>query len=264
MRTAATSKTVNLTAIAAAGSGGPPTDVAASELFLKLSSATRPGDIVDFPRKGADGEPLGQVRMVVLTERELVAAAIDAEKFAQKHLKTDMKLSDSSQGYLDVYRHESAVQILHRSCKRVEDDMAKLPAFPSPNEIRDVLTPDEIAVLLEEYYLVQAKYGPIVARLSREEVEAWINKIAEGGSAYPLAFLSSETKDGLLVRICSLLQTLPTDSISAGLQQDDRSQRTTSESESDESSSSPDETGDSESESDSVAEASEADVGAGV
>lgn len=194
-----------------------PADVPASELFRRLSESARPSEVVDFPRKGPDGEPLGQVRIVVLTERELIAASVEAERFAQKMLRTDTKANDGgSQGYLDVYRHESAVQIIHRACKRVEDAQARMPAFPSPQEIRDLMTPDEIGVLLEAYYLVQAKYGPIVARMSPEEVDAWIERLTEGGKAYPLAFLSSEMRDALIVRICSQLQTSPTDSYSAG------------------------------------------------
>lgn len=216
-----TSKTVDISQLSKAGSGSPPADVPASELYRKLSDVVRPSETVDFPRKGADGEPIGQVRMVVLKERELIAAAVEAERFTQRMLRTDEKLADGSQGYLDVYRHESAVQILHRACKRVEDDKANLPVFPTAADIRDALTPDEIGVMLEEYYLVQAKYGPIVGRMGPKELDAWIEKIGQGGAAYPLAFLSSEAKDALIVHICARLRTYLTDSTFAGLQQDE-------------------------------------------
>lgn len=209
-------KTINLND--SAQGHAPPTDVPASELFLRLSASARPSEVVDFPRKGPDGEPLGQVRITILTERDILASAVEAERFTQKMLRTPERPSDSvSQGYIDVYRHESAVQLIHRSCKRAEDAQARMPAFPSPHEIRDMMTPDEIGVLLESYFLVQAKYGPIVARMSAEDVEAWVSRLMVGGNALPLAFLSSEMRDALIVRICSLLQSSPTDNSSAGV-----------------------------------------------
>ncbi len=46
---------------------------------------------------------------------------------------------------------------------------------------------DEIAVLFNSYLVTQAKYGPFESSVSTaEDVDAWVNRLVEGGSSFLL------------------------------------------------------------------------------
>ena len=193
----------------------PPKDIERSALFMKLSSATRPHVIVDFPRNGPDGEPIAQIAMVVLTQDELIGAAAEAERVTRKLLASDLpKKEDAQLGYNDVYQNNSAVQVLFRACKSAED--VKVPAFKTPNEISSQLTNDEIGVLMHHYLTVQQELGPIVASMSEEEFESWVTALVEGGSAVPLDLLSWGALTTLVCTLARQLHKLRTDSSSLG------------------------------------------------
>lgn len=194
--------------------GGPPKDVAPSALFVKLSGP-RPSVVVDIPRKGPDGAPVGQVAIVVLTQEELIAAAAEAERQARKLLRDDLpKREEAHQGYDDVFQNCAAVQILFRACRDADDP--KRPAFNTPHEIAAGLTNDEIGVLQHHYLTVQSELGPIVATMTGDELEAWIVALGEGGTAIPLGSLSWGMLTTLVLTMASRLRSLQTASSSAG------------------------------------------------
>jgi hypothetical protein len=195
----------------------PPKDVSAATLWMKLQELPRPHRFVDFPRKGADGEPIGKIAMFVLTQEEQMICATTAEKFAKEKLK-DGKKDDL--GYESIYGNESVIQILYRACK--DADNLTRSAFPSPQAIRQQLTTDECSVLFEAYLTTQQDFGPIVTQLSSEEVDAWIDRLAEGGlAASPLESVSPATVRTLIASMASRLRTLRTDKSSVGSPPDD-------------------------------------------
>jgi hypothetical protein len=162
----------------------------ASTLWGQLQAMPRPHRLIDFPRTGPDGQPVGKIAMFVLTQEEQMICAAAAEKFAKEKLK-DSKKDDI--GYETLYANASVVEILYRACKDSEN--IDRPAFPSPNAMRQLLTTDECSRLFEFYLGVQLELGPIVASLSDEELDAWIERIAQGGlAASPFILLSSETQ----------------------------------------------------------------------
>ena len=181
-----------------------------SELWAEIIALPRPSRVIEFPRKKPDGTPVGEFSMQVLKQEEQMLCAAAAERFTRKLLKDDApKNGDLARGYNDIYSNAAAVEILFRAC-RTKDDLIK-PLFPSPDVLRQNLTNDELGVLMSIYYTVQTELGPIVAYLSEEEIEAWIARLVEGGSSYPLDSLSSEAQKQLLMRLASRLYKPPTD-----------------------------------------------------
>lgn len=193
----------------------PPKDVSSSELFQKLVSAERPHRITDIPRKGPDGEPIAQVALVVLTQEEMNLAAAEAERRTRKLLGADVpKKEDAQSGYSDVYNNLAAVEILFRACRQADD--TKRNAFRTPHEIQSALTSDEVGVLFHAYLTVQQELGPIVARMTEEEVDSWVRVLAEGGTADPLGLLSWGALTTLVLSMARRLHALQTDSFLPG------------------------------------------------
>ena len=192
---------------------GPP-DIAPSDLWVQLQALPRPHRLVDFPRTGPDGNPVGQVAVFVLTQEEQVAANAAAEMFSRKLLK-DGKRGDL--GYEAIFNNEGAVQVLWRACR--DTGNLKRHAFPTPVAMREQLTADEVGTLFEHYLTVQLELGPTLATLTQVELDAWCEKIAEGG-AYFLDLLSRDMQKALLISMASRLARLPTGSGSAGTPRD--------------------------------------------
>lgn len=160
------------------------------QLWAAITETPRPSVVVDFPRNGADGKPIGQLRIQVLTQEEQLLCSAEAERFTKKAIKDLPKTDEAQLGYQNVYNNSAAVEVLFHACRRVDDP--KEPFFPSREALKKYLTPDEVGILMMHYYTTQSELGPIVAHLSKEEVDAWVEKLAEGGSRYPLDLLSSE------------------------------------------------------------------------
>jgi len=194
----------------------PPKDVAASDLFLKLTSTTRPHRITDIPRKGPDGKPVAEVALVVLSQEEMNVAAAEAERRTRKLLGADIpKKEDARVGYEDCYNNLAAVEILFRACKDPADTSKS--AFRTPHEIQSGLTSDEVGVLFNAYLTVQRELGPIVSRMSDDEVEAWIKVLAEGGTSAPLELLSWGALTTLVLSMAKQLHPYLTAKYSDGL-----------------------------------------------
>ncbi len=184
----------------------PPKDIEPSALFLKLTQS-RPHKLVDLPRKGPDGEPIGQVAMWILTQEELIAVAAESERKTRKLLGSDIPGKEQAKtGYDDVYQNTAACELLFKAC-RDADDPTK-PAFRTPSEIQKAFSNDEIGVLQFAYLTVQSELGPIESQLSDDEFEAWVRVLAEGASALPFAALSWGALTALALRMASQLWPL--------------------------------------------------------
>lgn len=209
----------------------PPKDVEPSELWVKLTATPRPHRVVDLPRKDpATGEPVGRVRMVPLTQEEMIAAAAESERRARKILADGMPRKDDAQlGYEDVYNNIAACEILFRACRDVDDETLKRSAFKTPHEISRAFTNDEIGVLHHNYLTVKQEVGPIIAHMSEDELETWIELLAKGGSAFPLDRCSWGTIQTLVSSLASLVVALRTATSSAGSPPDDSEAGSTDE-----------------------------------
>src|SRR5260221_416973 len=127
---------------------GPPKDVAPSALFLQLSEMPRPHKVVSLPRNGPDGNPLGEVAIWVLSQRETEIAQAEAGKYVRERLHAKGEQVQTDHAYHEVYNNELAVQLLQRAVRIADNVM--VPFFPAPSNLRDKLTLDEVMVLYNE------------------------------------------------------------------------------------------------------------------
>lgn len=205
-----------------------PPDMDPSELWLALTQMPRPHRRVDLPRCiPGTKTPIGEVLIQVLTQEEQMAVNAEADRFTKKLLQDPQKRDEANLGYQHTFSNEVALQILYRVCRDVND--VNRPAFPSPKLMRQFLTADEVGVMFQQYMVVQLELGPIVADMSDEEMEAWIRRIASGGSAFPFVSLSPEQQTRLVLFMASRLCSLWTAMSSAGLPPDDPTPSETAE-----------------------------------
>ena len=190
-----------------------------SELWTQIIAMPRPHRVVDFPRTNDDGKPVARVAIVVMTQEEQITAAVETERFTKRMIKDVPRADEAKRGYDDIYNNQASIEILHRVCK-VDGDLTR-SFFPSTEEMRKHLTPDEVGVLFRSYLLVQDEVGPIIANLSPEEMEAWIKRLQDAGSKSPLAFLSSGALSDLVYSLASQRFASATPSISPGSLPDD-------------------------------------------
>lgn len=199
--------------------GGPPPkkDVPASELFARISQEgpdDRPFELFDFPRKDAEGEPLGKVAVWPLKQREVLAAKAESTRKTREYIKEKLDQGEQVEGYKQVFEDICASEIIFRCCR--DPDNRKIPIFPTGAAVREQLTSDEMSALVNAYALAQFRLGPIVATMSDEEFEAWVARLGEGGADFPLHLLSWELKTTLLTRMAGALLSSRTGSSSAG------------------------------------------------
>jgi len=202
------------------GAGPPSADIPPDELWVRLSQEERPVEIVDFPRKDAAGVPIGKVAIWVLKQGEIIVAKAEATRRARKVIAEKFDATERVEGYAQVLEDETACQLLYQCCRRPTN--INLPIFPTADGVRQKLTSDEVAVLLNSYAIVQSKLGPIPDSMDEQTMDAWIERLRVGGSTLPLAWLSQEQARALLMRSVSRLFASQEDKSSAGSQPDER------------------------------------------
>lgn len=168
----------------------PPSDVGASELFLKLLEP-EPSEVIDFPRKGPDGKPIAQIRIRVLGMEFHDQARIKAFKFFKEKGYSGDDLQNISMR--EVVGDQIAKELIAMACLTAKEqglsgnDGTPIYGriFRDASEV-DKLRPDELTVLFNAYKLVQDKYGPLE---HNTDVERWVKRLAEGGETLPLLSL---------------------------------------------------------------------------
>lgn len=200
---------------------GPPLDVPANELFLKLKARPRPSEEVEFPAFDEPGKP-GKIRIRVLSKDQQDRARIVAHKKvkenAAKYGLLNLNLTDMSSPAIEgVLSDLAACEALAMACQSVEpapgynaDDPAcqYLYVFPDGDSVGSTLSADEVAYLFSAYHIVQHKYGPHEAICSEEDVNAWVRRLSEGAASYPFLRLSSPQWAELLTGLAKRLSTL--------------------------------------------------------
>jgi len=196
--------------------GLPPKDVPASALLKKLCETPRPSEVVDFPRKDAQGEVVGKLRIQVLPmhlhdEGRLRAHHWLIEKKGLKREDLSTLLVSEVAGDRTA-REILAMACLTEDCIEGTDEPGRLKRygkiFQNADELNE-LTGDELAVLFATYEMIQHKYGPHSGNIdSDDELNAWISRLKEGAASFPLSRLSlhqlAELTMSLSERLCSL------------------------------------------------------------
>lgn len=201
---------------------GPPKHIDPPALYSLLTTMPRPYRVVDFPRKGEDGKPLGQVALVPLNQAENIAAGLEAELYVRKALPDSTITPKDAIGYNLAYSNEACVQQLWRSVRDASDPTRKV--FQKPDDLRRLLTPDETACLFSMWIDACAEVGPMIGALSVAEREAWIDKLIAGGEATPIPFSSLETLRTLVRSLVNRLRTSQTALSSLGTPQESQSE----------------------------------------
>jgi hypothetical protein len=190
---------------------GPPTNIPPNELWAKLCAAERPSRVCDFPRLDEAGAPLGQIRLRILTQHEQMAAAIEADRFAKQFIKEGKR---GDLGYERLFSDAYVIEQLFRACRTVED--SRHPFFPNAKDMREKLTTEECAMLLDHYQMAQVDLGPTALTMSEAEMDAWIERLKEGGAGFPFNTLSLDLQQLLLLRMAYLLRTSSKEDTYAG------------------------------------------------
>lgn len=203
----------------------PPTDIEPSELFLKLCEP-RPSEEVDFPRKDRLGNPVGKIRIRVLTMEDHNRARITAQQALKRSVagfgiqaldKSDMDSPAVREVLGDLVAHEILCMacLNHKPSFEETDDRPAVygRVFNTPEDLRRVLTADETLTLFRAYQLVQHKWGPFELTTGDDaEVDAWVKRLEEGARLFPLLALSlpqlHELTSSLAARISSLSRIL--------------------------------------------------------
>lgn len=199
----------------------PPKDISAVDLWERMTALPRPHRVVPLPRKGPDGEPIGYVAMVVLTQAEVNVANAQANQAAKKFLKDSGASTDKDgegSAYATLYTNCASNEILARACKHT-DDLSK-QFFPGATALSTKLTTDEIGVMVRQYNLVQAQLGPVESEMDQESVDAWVERLADGGCTSPLSFLSLGAMSILMMSMAVRLWESRTGSSSPGTPQE--------------------------------------------
>jgi hypothetical protein len=197
---------------------------ALTDLWARICAMPRPHKVIDFPRKDpTTGEPIGQIAMWVLTQEEQEACAANANNKTRELIKSTKgeipKDDDARDGQRDLYHNLAADEVLYRACRKVDD--LKSSFFPSAALLRQYLSVDEVGVLISNYYSVQAELGPIVARMSAEEQEAFLARLQKSGDRFPLDSVSREELIRLLIFSVSRVPSSSTDTSSPGSPRDE-------------------------------------------
>jgi len=190
------------------------------DIWGQITAVPRPSREVDFPRALPNGKTV-RIAIQVLTQEEQMVCAAAAEDFARKTILRDKNASipksdEARQGYDDTYKNAAAIEVLFRACRRVGD--LKMPAFPSPGEMRREFSVDEVGVLFDHYLSTQAELGPVVAKMSKEEVDVFVDRLMASGDRFPLDLLSPGVLKNLVLSMASRLHSLLTANSSAGSQ----------------------------------------------
>ncbi|HEU4544354.1 MAG TPA: hypothetical protein VFR23_24700 [Jiangellaceae bacterium] len=174
---------------------GPPEDVSAGELFQKLLGPL-PSEVVPFPRRTADGRPVGTVRLQLVRPDDRALARTLGLKRARDRFKLEREDQDSAIG-AGVVSDCVVAELLAMVCRTEEnygnDEKPFYPlVFKDADAVGQTLSSDEMAVLYNCFLLVEAKYGPFDKTIQSEtDLSAWIKRLVEGAAEFPLQQLSS-------------------------------------------------------------------------
>lgn len=166
----------------------PDTNTPSHELFRAFIRRER-SEIRVLPRGDGVSFP---VRFKVLTYAEHEKCQLQA---LDHFKKSGLDRKDIS---ADTLADRVACEVLWRASREPDIQTLKSgkevyhPFFPSVDELTEELTTDEIAMFFRNYSIVQYKLSPNWTELSTEDIDIWINRLADGvEGAMAENFLSS-------------------------------------------------------------------------
>ena len=146
-----------------------------SNAWAELASRKQPSKLVDFPAFDENGKPVCQVIITTLTHDDHVSIQKQATFECDRSFKDD-KLDRNSEIYIKRYENIVAKHFLFRACKDPENPTKSF--FPTTDHVGQYLSNDEVAVLLKHYQTLQANRGPLIAYMTHNQFEEWVEKLA--------------------------------------------------------------------------------------
>ncbi len=181
-------------------------EISATELVAKYLKGA-PSEVFDFVRVMPNGE---RVLIKIRVQLQRAEDNIDALVEAQGTAKTKKETAD----YGDIYKEAQAHELLARALRATEEhplpDGTKHypPLFVGAAHLRTAFTESELAVLLNCYHIVKAKYGPLEF-LEKEDAETWIARLSDPlRGPFFLSQLDSLHWPGLLFLIATVARDL--------------------------------------------------------
>lgn len=156
--------------------------------------------IADFPRRRADGTVIEKVHVRSLSDEEQTLAIADAVREYKALLESgDSKSLAYSKGQVEIEHNLIVRHVLAIACRRVDDP--KTPFFKWG--IVDVrrFTARELGELWLAYAAVQQAAMPSLGEMSVAELNAWADRVAEGGESFPFYLASLETAQAFFASV---------------------------------------------------------------
>lgn len=168
-----------------------PAPPAQTPLGAAIEAMGRPVEVYDVDGFfGPGNKPVPKLAIRVPSIGEQSAAVQDAHK-ALENASTEAAKSDD-----DALLNEKQVELLWRACRDAENP--KGPAFVGPKWMRDNLTTDQLAGLLNLLGLTRRKHGPGGMRGSTvEEVDAFARQLHASDPADAYVALAKTAREDL-------------------------------------------------------------------
>lgn len=184
-------------------------EVSAVDIVGKYLTEGGPSDVFDFVRCLPDGER-------VKTQLRLQLLSCEDDLTALRAAQATAKANGETGDYGDIYKEAQAHEVLLRAVRAVEQhehtDANKTKYYPqlcvSTPHLRKAFNAAEMAVLLNCYQIVKAKYGPLES-LEKEDAETWVARLSDPlRGPFFLSQLDSLHWPGLIVLLAEMCRDL--------------------------------------------------------
>lgn len=180
----------------------PPSNIDASDLWALIVKQDRAHKVIESPFTLPDGSK-AMVAVQILTQEEVQLSTIDAENYTKKAMKSasnSLAKTEVNTGYESMYENRSMIEILSRACRQAVPTVdLKKPFFPNTAAMAKHITTDQLTVLFNQYLTIQHELGPITSNMEQYELDAWVEKLAEGGSTHFLGMLTLAAQNQLIL-----------------------------------------------------------------
>lgn len=151
---------------------------------------------------GPGNRPMAAIGIRLNRKREEDAAVVAAHKYAVRITADAGDARDAALRDMDLLGDAKVVQALWRACREVADPndlskgIGKHPAFPTDDWMREHLTTDQLAMLMNLYAETRRAAYPERWDLSEERIEALLSMAAKTGDTdVPEAMLASYARE---------------------------------------------------------------------
>jgi hypothetical protein len=187
----------------------PPKNIGPSTLFQKLMEMPTPSEVIDFPRKGVNEK----VRINMLPMSKHNAVRIQGQEWLSRAVSQQAINGTATTQVLGDRVAAETVCLTITEVDPIPGSEATgrvkyRQVFARPDDVLDCLTADEIAAFFTAYNMLQVKYGPTEANVTEEGATAWVKRLAEGASNFPLSLLVLEDLRQLTYYLATRLYTL--------------------------------------------------------